>query len=135
MRFRHTPRAGDAIRDDQQGRKDSNPVPRVLEARCSPRSTSLSEVEGIRRELNPAPRDSHSRVLPLHHEHHHVRAGRSREVARSIAGRRPPGPRPRYTMIDAAGTPTGSHRMRPSIGKRERAAAPDVVVPARRPIM
>ena len=54
------------------GTQGFEPCPRVLEARCSPRNTSLSEVQGIRRELNPSPRDSRSRVLPLHHEHHRV---------------------------------------------------------------
>ena len=40
--------------------------------------------EGIRRELNPAPRDSHSRMLPLHHEHHQQAAPR---LARGGGGR------------------------------------------------
>jgi hypothetical protein len=85
VRFRHTPRAGDEISHDQQGRKDSNPVREFWRLAALPGAHPYSEVEGIRRELNPAPRESQSRVLPLHHEHHHVRPEASRKPRDRIA--------------------------------------------------
>ena len=80
----------------EAGAQGFEPCPRVLEARCSPRSTPLKvsparlarhrrlrrgRGEGVRRGLNPSPRAPRARVLPLHHGHH-------RSVVESTGSRR-----------------------------------------------
>ncbi len=85
-------------RSAEQGCKDSNPVHEDWKLVALPGAHPYLFVrisQGVRRELNPAPRDSQSRMLPLHHEHHQQgrteAEGAGVEPARLIARPRAPG--------------------------------------------